>query len=110
MNKITNLHKYAILWLHSQNYLSPTIAEELKLTEKQVDSVLKKHTSTSTPTINNKSEPVKSKMKDLMITDSASAKHRVAIMTKAASEVADESKKNIVPNPQNKSYIFKPSN
>jgi orotate phosphoribosyltransferase-like protein len=108
MNKITNLHKYAILWLNSQNLSIESIAKELKLTEKQIQSVLNKHITSST--VGNKTEPVKSKIKDLMITDSASAKHKVTIMTKAASEVADESKKTNMFNPSNKSYIFKPSN
>lgn len=108
MNKVTSLHKYAILWLNSQNVSSEAIAQELKLTEKQVSNVLNKQTTNAT--INNKTEPVKSKLKDLMITDSASSKHRVAIMTKAASEVADESKKNNIVKPSDKSYIFKPSN
>jgi hypothetical protein len=108
MNKITNLHKYAILWLNSQNLSVEAIGEELKLTDKQIQNVLNKHITSST--INNKTETVKSKIKDLMITDSASAKHKVTIMTKAASEVADESKKSNIPTPSNKPYIFKPSN
>lgn len=108
MNKITDLHKYAILWLHSQNTPIENISEKLKLTDKQIQSVLNKHVTNAA--INNKTEPVKSKIKDLMITDSASAKHKVTIMTKAASEVADESKKTNIVTPSNKPYIFKPSN
>lgn len=109
MNKKTHIHEYAALWLNSQNMSISDIAQELKLTEKQIQNILNKHTSQSH--ISTTTEPVKkSTIKDLMITDSASAKHRVAIMTKAASEIADESKKTNITTSSNKPYIFKPSN
>jgi hypothetical protein len=86
----------------------------LKLTTKQIKNVIDKYTQ---KTINEQASPdsmgqnkQQSKLKDLMITDSASAKYKVAIMTKAASEVADASKKINIPTSLNKPYIFKPSN
>lgn len=110
--KMNNVHKYAILWLNSQSLSIEDIAQELKLTIKQIQYVLKNQTQNDTDTnknISNASEPVKSKMQDLIITDSASQKHRVAIMTKAGSEMADASRKSNTVDSNNKSYIFRPS-
>lgn len=109
--KMNNIHKYAILWLNSQSLSIEDIAQELKLTVKQIQYVLNNQSkSNKTDTVHNASEPVKSKMQDLIITDSASHKHRVAIMTKAGSEMGDASKKSNVVNSNNKSYIYRPSN
>lgn len=109
--KMTNIHKYAILWLNSQSLPIEDIAQELKLTVKQIQYVLNNQSKNNkTDTVNNASEPVKSKMQDLIITDSASHKHRVAIMTKAGSEIGDVSQKSNVVNSNNKSYIYRPSN
>ena len=110
MIKITNVYRYAILWLHSQNWDINTIANELKITNKQIKNVLDKYTiKDNEAKVNTATQPVKSNVKDLMITDSAGSKHRVTVMTKAASEVGDQSKKSNIVISTDKPYIFKPS-
>jgi orotate phosphoribosyltransferase-like protein len=84
MTKITKIKKYAIQWLHSQNFTIKQISKEVSLTENQVLSVLNtepKVTTDSSPSI---------KAKDLMITHTSGKRvNNVSIMTKEASEMGD---------------------
>lgn len=109
---MTKIHKYAILWLYSQNMSIEDIGKEItSLTIKQISGVINKHAKTpDSPTIDpSDTAAKKSTIKDLIITESVGQKHRVAIMTKSASEVADSDRnKNIISN-SDKPYIFKPS-
>jgi hypothetical protein len=98
MAKITKIQNYAILWLNYQGIESIKIADELKLTEKQVLSVLEKGIDSKVSkdsTIKTvKSSVNKSRSKDLMITQtSAKGTKNVAIMTQEASQLNDDLKK-----------------
>lgn len=104
MKKITDTQKYAILWLNHINDNSVDIAKKLKISEQQVIEIIQANAS-------DKSSP-SSQMKSLMITESMGQKHKVSVMTKAASEVADAAKqKNAIDNTtKNKtSFIYKPA-
>lgn len=92
MPKITNVQKYAILWLdHSKNSIEE-ISKELNLTEKQINSVLSNNVKKEG--VQTKSSPVNgSNSKNLMIRETANKKKHVAIMTKESSMINDESKK-----------------
>lgn len=110
MVKINNIYRYAILWLYSQNHDIAYISQELKITSKQIKNILNKYSvEDNTAKVTTTTQPVKSNVKDLMITDSAGSKHRVAVMTKAASEIGDQSKKTNIVVSTDKPYIFKPS-
>lgn len=104
MKKITETQKYAILWLNHIRTNSKDIAKALKINEQQVletieANVLLAQQSNSTS------------MRKLMITESIGQKHQVAVMTKAASEVADAAKQKIIINntDNKKSFIYKPT-
>jgi DNA-binding transcriptional regulator GbsR (MarR family) len=89
---------YAIQWLQNQGKSVEEISEELKITPKQVSSVLEKNSN-----VNKNGATIKSakssaasiiKSKDLMITRTSSkGDNTVAIMTREASELNDENKK-----------------
>lgn len=108
---MTKIYKYAILWLHSQNMSAEDINKEIgALSLKQIIGVINKHTKNQTV----QTDPAtniskKSTVQDLIITESVGQKHRVAIMTKSASEVADSDRSKNTPSNQDKPYIFKPS-
>jgi len=102
MSKITKTQTYAVCWLNSLNKSSLEIADELKLTEKQVLSILEKNTS---PKVEQTEDAIKTATssavqkinpKDLMITHTSAKKtNSVSIMTKEASELGDELRKKI---------------
>lgn len=102
MKKITDTQKYAILWLNYNKYSSLDIAKTLKINEQQIIEIIGSNTST---------QPQTNIMKNLMVTESVGQRHQVAVMTKAASEIADsERQKLTVNNTKNKeSFIFKPT-
>lgn len=106
MSRINQTQIYAVLWLHSQDWEIAKIAAELTLTDIQVKNAIKKY-GTTAGGIRTKSSVVSKNpnSKNLMITESQSGKHNVAIMTKAASEMNDESKKQHNPK-QNFSFKF----
>lgn len=90
MSKLTKTQKYAIQWLHSTGSDVNTIAKELNITPVQVSTLVHK---AEPPVITNSVHPVSAK--DLMITHTSGKKiNSVAIMTKEASQIADESQKN----------------
>lgn len=120
MARLSNVQIYAIRWLHSQNTTLDKIVSELDLTEKQILNTLEKFAEAKTEAtkqeIRTASEPVSAEKpitpKSLMITKTSNKETpSVAIMTKAASELADEMRKNMVPHevPDHKRGIFRPN-
>lgn len=109
--KITKQLGYAINWLVSQDKTILEISEELNLTEKQITSYIEKNNLTKSEPLAVKSQPTKLKSKELMIRHTSNKKtNNVAIMTKEASQVNDEFKKQIVTKSnRNANYIFKPN-
>lgn len=96
MSKINKTQSYAILWMNNQGINIDQISKELNLTEKQITSVLEKNSQIPDASIKTKTSsvaPKESKTKSLMITESLSKKAKVAIMTKEASSLNDELKK-----------------
>lgn len=90
--KITKLQKYSVLWLNHNKMSVDQIMEELNLTKKQVDLVISENTNTDK--VKTKSSPVgNSSSKNLMIRETANKRSHVAIMTKEASMINDEAKK-----------------
>ena len=88
------------------------ISKEIpSLTAKQISGVINKYakTSDSPKTDATSTAAKKSTIKDLIITESVGQKHRVAIMTKSASEVADSDRNKNITSNSDKPYIFKPS-
>jgi NCAIR mutase (PurE)-related protein len=115
MAKITKLQRYAVLWLSSQLVENQTIATETDLTVKQVSTILNKFKIENPQNkINTTSGPAakaKSKTQQLMITESVGKRQNVAIMTKEASQVADEERKKFesLEYKKDASHIFRPS-
>ena len=101
MAKLSKSNFYAIQWLSSQGKSPSEIAQELNISEKQVESNI---TAQATqPADQSKITP-----KNLMITQtSGKGTNTVAIMTKQASELGDELKKNHIP-PRSNVGIFRP--
>lgn len=93
MSRISKTQNYAILWLNYQGFEPIKIADELKLTEKQVTNILEKGVGDKTSK-NSSIKTVKSsfdsKSKNMMITNKEKG---IAIMTKEASQLNDEVKK-----------------
>jgi transposase len=113
MAKITKIQQYAVLWLSSQSLDNQAIATETNISIKQVDNIINKFTvDNSKSQINTTSGPAKvpSKTKQLMITESVGGRQNVAIMTKEASQVADEERKKFEPlAKKDTSHIFRPN-
>lgn len=112
MSRITKTQKYAIMWLNSTNKDAQSIAKELSVEIKQVEKVLEKcQNIPQTNTVSTASEPVKRpSSKDLMIRHtSAKRNNSVAIMTKEASEVNDQAKKQNYTHPNTHKNIFRPN-
>lgn len=115
MNKISKINRYAVLWLNSQSVQLEEISKETGLSVKQIETILNKYNKEqqafSEAKIDTSSSKVsakkQSKIKDLMITESVGRRQNVTIMTKSASEVADQDKKNTNVNNTSKPYIFK---
>ena len=92
MSRITKVQKYAIYWLNHSGKSVEEISKELDIKHSQISTII---TANSQPELTNVAiQP--SKTKDLMITHTSGKKiNSVAIMTKEASEIADEAKKKI---------------
>jgi len=86
MAKLSKVNKYAILWLNHNGEDIDKISSELGVSEKQISEVLE---------TTDKADPVpKPNPKNLMITHTSGKKlNNVAIMTKDASAIADETRK-----------------
>lgn len=104
MKKLNKTQEYAILYMLSQNKTTPEIIAELKITEDSLTKFVEKNTkANASKDLKVKSSRVKSK--DLMInTTSVKGNKSVSIMTKEASQVNDDFKKQI---PQIESRITK---
>lgn len=112
MSRINRTQKYAALWLHSQGWEVSKIAGELELTDNQIKNAVKKAQQNTETGIRTKSSVVskQTNSKNLMITESQSGKHKVAIMTKAASEVNDENSKKMSEYKKDTSdHIYRPN-
>lgn len=109
--KINKQLGYAINWLVSQNKSVVEISDELDLTEKQITSYIEKNNLSKSEPLAIKSQSTKPKSKELMIRHTSNKKiNNVAIMTKEASEVNDEFKKQLVSkSTKNSDCIFKPN-
>jgi len=106
MAKLTKVNTYAILWLHQSGHTTDQIVEELDVTEKQVSSVLADHAKVAATT--SKTNP-----KNLMITHTSGKKlNNVAIMTKDASSIGDETRKqaSVSQGRNQEKNIFRPNN
>jgi len=108
MPRVNRTQKYAALWLNSQGWDVSKISNELELTDTQINKIIKEVKDESKIKTSSSVVSKNVNSKNLMITESQSGKHKVAIMTKQASEVNDEnSKKNNTKRQINKN-IFKP--
>lgn len=95
--RLNKTQKYAINWLASQDKEVSEIVKELKLQINTVQNYIDKHLNTQNTTDKNMSSI---KSKELMIRHTSNKNNNtVAIMTKEASEVNDEVKKNPVSKP-----------
>ena len=109
MPRINRTQKYAALWLNSQGWDTSKISSELEITDSQVKRIIKEtkdedkiKTASSIVSKNPNS-------KNLMITESQSGKHKVSVMTKAASEVNDDNTKKYKKNTKiSEDNIFRP--
>jgi hypothetical protein len=112
MARINKIQKYAALWLNSQGWDSPKIANELSLTDSQVKNVVDSPSTTPQASIKTVSSPMgKSPSKNLMINESAGGTRKVSIMTKEASAMNDDLKKSAPPEGRkNQKGIFRPFN
>jgi hypothetical protein len=113
MSRINKTLSYAISWLNSQNKSPIEIADELKITEKQVLAALEKVSTSTTENNLKTAKSSASRSKDLMITETAGKKtNNVAIMTGAASSLHDSLKDSMpnIPRTRNDNFIFKPKN
>lgn len=109
MARLSKTQIYSIRWLSSQNKDAKFIANDLKMTEKQVVDTLEKYgTSQSELNIKTKQSTVSKK---LMISETSSKRSpTVAIMTKEASMHNDANIKKNANNKDklNEKYIFRP--
>lgn len=108
MARLNKLQIYSIRWLNSQHKDIKFIANDLKLTEKQVSDTIEKYgTIQSEKNIKTKQS---SASKKLMISETSGKRSpNVSIMTKEASMHNDTIKKNInTKNELNEKYIFRP--
>lgn len=114
MSRLSKTDTYAIQWLNYQNFSSLEIANELKISEKQIIKVLEKASRVnSTNNIKNVTEPATEPSKNLFILESQNKKNKgVAIMTKEASEKADSERVSIsnTSTRRTENIIYKPKN
>lgn len=100
MAKLNKSNIYAIQWLNSIGFSVSQIAEELNLSEANVAANIQ------TPDVS--TQKTSHNPKNLMITQtSGKGTNTVAIMTKQASELGDELKKNHTA-PKSQTGIFRP--
>ena len=115
MNKNQQIQQYAALWMHSQGFDKDHISNTTGLSIKQIDNAVKKHivsNNNQSDHVNITASPVivTPNAKQLMITETSNKKQKVAIMTKEASQIADEQKKHYSPKQLNTNHIFRPNN
>ena len=93
MPRTNRTQKYAALWLHRQGWNVSKIASELDLTDSQIKRIVKEVQSENKIKTASSVVSKDASSKNLMITESQSGTHKVAVMTKAASEANDEQAK-----------------
>lgn len=110
MAKINKIQKYAILWLNSKGYDIDSIVSETKLSKAQItNTITEQDNKTIEKGLKTKTAPVNgSRSKNLMITESSNKTRNVAIMTKEASQLNDDLKKNISPTSKTQKGIYRP--
>lgn len=111
MPRLNKTQTYAIQWLNSQNKQAIEIADELKLTEKQVLTVLEKASSATNEgaKVKTTKSPAGNRSQNLMIRHTSGKRtNNVAIMTGEASALHDELKKTSGFNPNTEKAIFRP--
>lgn len=111
MAKLNKIQKYAILWLHSQGLDNDSISNETKLGKVQIKNTIMEQESETTQAkgIKTKTSPVgNSKSKNLMITETSNRNKNVSIMTKEASQLNDDLKKNMNSTPKSQKGIYRP--
>lgn len=110
MARPSKAQQYAILWLNSQNMTTQQIAEELSISEKQVQSAVEKHTPPAEPAIQTAKQPVGTRSQNLMIRQTSGKKtNTVAIMTGEASMLNDSLKDKSQQQRNTDKYIFRPN-
>lgn len=111
MKKLTKTQEYAILYLLSQKKEVPEIISELKISEDNILKFIEKHTQVNaSKKLKVKSAKVTSK--DLMInTTTVKGTKSVSIMTKEASQINDDFKKQLGPTQSRitKNAIYRPN-
>lgn len=109
MAKLNKTQTYAIQWLNSQNKSIEDIAIELKITTKQVSSVVEKNTNAGEDAKVPVGTSKVGKFPNLMITETAAKRNKgVAIMTREASEVHDAARSKLSSAKKNQEGIFRP--
>jgi hypothetical protein len=109
--KITNVIKYAVLWLNSLGHGVTKISEEINISESQIQKIIEsvnteENKKNSIPT---KTSPVGSKVvQNLMITESTSGKKGVTMMTQQASMLHDSLKRKTSSRSDAEAGIFRP--
>lgn len=108
MPKISKSQVYAVQWLVQQDKSIEEISTELNLTSKQVSSIITDNNIQKQEQNTIVSPP---KIKDVMINQTAVKRtNSVAIMTKEASEIADEARKKMPGNSiDQQKGIFRPN-
>ena len=108
MPKISKSQVYAVQWLVQQDKSIEEISTELNLTSKQVSSIITDNNIQKQEQNTVVSPP---KIKDVMINQTAVKRtNSVAIMTKEASEIADEARKRMPSNSiDQQKGIFRPN-
>lgn len=112
MSRINRTQTYAALWLNSQGWSITKIANELELSDKQIQNAIDKfNQQKGSKSIKTVSTPVaQSPSKNLMIRETANKKTHVAIMTKESSMINDELKKKNSNGPiRNNTGIYRPN-
>jgi hypothetical protein len=111
MKKLSKAQEYAVLYLLAQNKTNADIIAELKISEDMLTKFIEKNTKTS-PSKDLKVKSSRVKSKDLMInTTSVKGNKSVSIMTKEASQVNDDFKKQLGPTQSRitKNAIYRPN-
>lgn len=110
MARINKMQKYAILWLSSQGLDTEAIVAETKLGKTQIANTITEYANkTSEKGLQTKTSPVNgSRSKNLMITESSNKTRSVAIMTKEASQLNDDLKKNTNSSSKIQKGIYRP--
>lgn len=110
MARINKIQKYAVLWLNSQGMDIDAIVAETKLGKTQItNTLLEQENKVSQKGLQTKTSPVNgSRSKNLMITETSNKTRNVSIMTKEASQLNDDLKKNINSSSKIQKGIYRP--